>query len=81
MILSLPKSSSFSKSGRDIFESKNSIIYHGDIDADNTTEILVLETNFKSDRSISKKTFNLSPDIHVYKYDGNTFNRSAFQNN
>lgn len=73
MVLSVVKSSQFSKTRQDIFNSKNSYIYYSDPDADEITDILVLETNYKRDQTDPFDTFSFSPNIRVYKFDGESY--------
>lgn len=74
LTLAIVKSSHFSKLGNNIFNAKNSYLYHGDIDADNIPELFVLETKYNVDQINSINTFSLSPDIVVYKFDGESYN-------
>lgn len=75
-ILLLEKTNSFSKIRRDQYESKNNFLYYGDVDGDKITEIFVLETNYNVNSAKSINSFELSPLLTVYSYDGVEYKKS-----
>ena len=73
MVFKLLKSNHFSKQAHDIFKSKNSFIFHGDINDDNFSEIVVLEANYTASRTNTIKSLSFSPDVKVYKFNGKSY--------
>ncbi len=72
-MLSLIKSNSFNKMRYNQYESNNNYIYYGDVDGDRVSEIIMLESKYKVDSSKSLYSFELSPQLIIYKFNGITY--------
>ena len=78
LLLALKKTSSFSRTLKTKYESKNDFLYYGDLDANGTIEVISIKSEYKVDISKNIYDFSLSPLVETYKFTNDSF---AFSGN